>query len=270
MKDGMSSNNDQSRIEPFSGVPGLSADPVESNLVDRAVNDTRSIAPLWHTALLVLLIIGTSILGTRHTRGGGLARSHFETYAFSIGWEWVLAGFAMWGLRLRRTPLRQVCGKWSTGFRGWMSDFGGALLFWLLAMSVLAAVGVLFRLSHMENAQKKLAELAPTSLKEMSIWIALSVSAGICEEFVFRGYVQQQFSRLSGRVWVGVLTSSLLFGAAHGYEGLSGMIAITLFGAMFSVLAIRSSGLRKGMMAHAWHDTFTGALLALAKFMHVL
>ena len=151
-----------------------------------------------------------------------------------------------------------------------MIDLGGALLFWTIAMTVLVAVGVLLRLGHMENAQKKLAELAPQTLAEMGIWILLSCSAGICEEFVFRGYVQQQFSGLGGRVWVGVVVSSLLFGAAHGYEGLSGMIAITLFGAMFSMLATRSRGLKMGMIAHAWHDTFTGALLALAKMMHAL
>ena len=27
-------------------------------------------------------------------------------------------------------------------------------------------------------------------------------------------------------------------------------------------------GLRMGMIAHTWHDTFTGALLALAKALH--
>jgi membrane protease YdiL (CAAX protease family) len=234
------------------------------------VIDRRPIAPLWHTVLLVLLIAGTSWLGTRHTSSGGLRRAHLETYLLTLLWEWALAGFTFWGLRLRETSLRKLVGEWRSGFRGWMIDLGGALLFWIMAMTVLVAVGVLLRLGHMENAQKKLAELAPQSLAEMGLWIILSCSAGICEEFVFRGYLQQQFSRMSGRVWVGVIASSLLFGAAHGYEGLSGMIAITLFGAMFSMLAIRSRGLKMGMIAHAWHDAFTGAVLALAKMMHAL
>jgi hypothetical protein len=89
----------------------------------------------------------------------------------------------------------------------------------------------------------------------------LSVSAGICEEFVFRGYLQQQFTRATGRVWAGVLVSALLFGGAHGYEGIAGMLMITVYGALFSVLAIKRRSLRAGMMAHGWHDSITGLLL---------
>ena len=253
------------------GATSLESNAISSDgqLIDLGSAEVRPrLAPWWHTTLMVLLITGTSILGSRHTRQGGLARSHMETYALTIAWEWILAGVALWGLWLRKIPIRQVIGRWSGGIRAWMTDLGGALLFWIMAMTCLAVVSVLLQLLHMENAQKKLAELAPQSLGEMAIWIVVSLSAGICEEFVFRGYLQRQFSLLSGRVWAGVLCSSLLFGAAHGYEGLSGMIIIALFGAMFSVLAIWSRGLRMGMIAHGWHDTFTGALLALAKALH--
>ncbi len=232
--------------------------------------DRGALAPWWQTALLVLLILGTSILGTRHSQHRGLAGRHFGTYLFTLGWEWFLAAFAYWGLWLKKVSIATVVGEWRRDARGWVRDIGRALVFWIMAMTVLAAVSVLLRLAHMENAQKKIAELAPSSWLELALWILLSMSAGFCEEFLFRGYLQQQFSRVSGRGWIGVLGSALLFGAAHGYEGMSGMIAITLFGAMFSVLAIKTRGLRTGMLAHAWHDSFVGALLALAKLMHLL
>ena len=63
--------------------------------------DLRPIAPLWHTVLLVMLIAATSWLGTRHTSEGGLRRAHLGTYGLTLLWEWVLAAFAFWGLRLR-------------------------------------------------------------------------------------------------------------------------------------------------------------------------
>lgn len=134
-------------------------------------------------------------------------------------------------------------------------------LFWIFSLIVLATLAIILRLFHLESAQKQISQLAPASLAEAALWIALSVSAGICEEFVFRGYLQQQFTRATGRVWVGVLVSALLFGGAHGYEGIAGMLMITVYGALFSVLAIKRSSLRPGMMAHGWHDSITGILL---------
>jgi hypothetical protein len=71
-------------------------------------------------------------------------------------------------------------------------------------------------------------------------------------------------------VWLGVLCSSLLFGVSHGYEGAAGMIAITAYGAMFCALAIVRDSLRPGMIAHAWHDIFSGVMLALIRHFHVL
>jgi hypothetical protein len=65
-----------------------------------------------------------------------------------------------------------------------------------------------------------------------------------------------------------VLASSLIFGVAHGYEGASGIIAITVYGAMFCLLTIKRDSLRPGMMAHAWHDIFSGIALMLLKHAH--
>ncbi len=47
------------------------------------------------------------------------------------------------------------------------------------------------------------------------------------------------------------------------------MLMITVYGALFSVLAIKRGSLRAGMIAHAWHDSFTGLLLWALKRAHV-
>src|SRR5580658_7966188 len=96
-------------------------------------------------------------------------------------------------------------------------------------------------------------KLAPVTGWEMVLFLILSVSAGICEELVFRGYLQQQFARMGGSVWAGVVLSALVFGGAHGYEGVAGVLLICAYGAMFGVLALWRRGLRTGMIAHAWH-----------------
>jgi uncharacterized protein len=137
-----------------------------------------------------------------------------------------------------------------------------------MAATALAALSTVLYLLHLRRVDKAVLELAPRNAAEFALWVALCITAGVVEEFVFRGYLLQQFASIKGRLWIGVLASSLLFGAAHGYEGIGAMIAIAAYGAMFCALAMQQRSLRAGMMAHAWHDLLTGAVLALAKHLH--
>jgi uncharacterized protein len=194
---------------------------------------------------------------------------HLANYAVTIAWEWALAGLALWGTRLKKTSLRELLGERRPGMRAFLTDVAAAAIFWIFSAIVLTSLALFLRLFHLESAQKQISQLAPSSIAEAALWIALSVSAGICEEFIFRGYFQQQFARVTGRLWCGVLVSALLFGAAHGYEGIAGMLMITVYGALFSLLAVRRRSLRAGMIAHGWHDSITGIALWLLNRAHV-
>lgn len=235
---------------------------------------TPAIAPWWHTILLIAVILTTSLLSSLQSGKDNLAAGHMRHYLTSIAWEWILAVFAWWGIRMRRVPLRQLLGQRRSGWKMWIRDFGIALLFWIVALIVLTAAATVLRLLHLMTAQKAITALAPQGWREILVWLALCITAGVMEEFLFRGYLLQQFSSLGrhdhGNLWLGVIVSSLLFGIAHGYEGIGAMIAISLFGALFSTLAIKRRSLRAGMMAHAWHDAIAGIALAITKHLHAL
>ena len=233
-------------------------------------NRTSQVAPWWHTAILIAIVLGISTLSTLQSRSAGFSGGHIERYIITIAWECFLSLIAWWGLRVRHTPIREILGLRRRGFKEFARDFGIALLFWIVAMMVLAAIASLLRIFHLVHAQKAVIALAPQTILQIIVWIALCVIAGIVEEFVFRGYLLQQFSSLRGKLWIGVLISSLLFGAAHGYEGVGGMIAIVAYGALFCLLAIHRRSLRAGMIAHAWHDILTGILIAVARHNHLL
>ena len=229
---------------------------------------SQPVAPWWHTALLIAIIVSVSALSTAQARS--LGTHHLGRYGFTLMWEWVLAAFAWWGIRLRRQSIHQLVGEWRAGARAWLADFGTALIFWLMAAIALAALSALLYLLHLRRVEKAVLELAPRTAAEFALWVALSITAGIVEEFIFRGYLLQQFSSIKGKLWIGVLASSLIFGAAHGYEGIGAMIAIAAYGAMFCALTVQQRSLRAAMMAHAWHDFLTGAALAIAKHLHAL
>src|ERR1700756_2723987 len=91
----------------------------------------KPVAPWWHTALLVAIMIGVSALSSVHAPS--LGTHHLSHYAFTLAWEWVLAAFAWWGIKVQAVPMRQLVGEWRAGAKAWLTDFGAALIFWLMA-----------------------------------------------------------------------------------------------------------------------------------------
>ncbi|MFY9939938.1 MAG: type II CAAX endopeptidase family protein, partial [Silvibacterium sp.] len=178
----------------------------------------QAVAPWWHTSIIVGVILCASVLGSVQGKTFALSQHHLRFYAVTMVWECVLAVLVWWGIRIRHVPLRQLLGERRAGAKAWLTDFGAALIFWVMAVIVLAAISMLLRLLHLMRVQNAVVALAPQGVREAALWVALSITAGMVEEFVFRGYLLQQFAAIGGRVWLGVIVSSLLFGAAHGYE----------------------------------------------------
>ncbi|TWI58182.1 CPBP family intramembrane glutamic endopeptidase [Halalkalibacter nanhaiisediminis] len=92
-----------------------------------------------------------------------------------------------------------------------------------------------------EYANVGFSEILPVSNKEKKLWNYVSLTAGITEEIIYRGFLifalAYLFPNLS--VWLVIFSASLLFGLAHTYQGfITGVIRTTVFGIIFSVLYI--------------------------------
>ena len=231
--------------------------PEPASLPDRKV-------ALLHLALLLAILLGFSYAGSsgQHRVVERFGRPAF--YTATIIWEWVLLAYVWVGMRRQRwTPAQITGGKWKTP-EDVLLDLAVAGGFWIAAAIVLASVGFAMGLAgqaQQADALKKVSFLAPANLTELLIWLALSATAGFCEEIIFRGYLQRMFISLTGSSVIGIVLSATVFGAAHGYEGAPRMVQIGVFGAMFGVLAHYRKSLRPGMIAHAWHDIFSGMML---------
>jgi hypothetical protein len=90
------------------------------------------------------------------------------------------------------------------------------------------------------------------------LWVGVSVSAGICEEIVYRGYLQRQFLALSRNFVIAILAQALIFGIGHAYQGAKQVVVITVLGLLFALLASWRKSLRPGIISHAWADIFSG------------
>lgn len=219
----------------------------------------KLIAPLWHTILLVLVILGgsaNSYLQTRRIASGGEMTGELRLtgYLTNIIALWGLVAYVSWPLRRRGITLRKaINARWSTARAVWR-DLGIALV--VLAGSYvveLAGAGVLR--GHEAKASRMLSQLAPHTALELLVLIAVALSASFCEEFVFRGYLQEQCRRITGSVAAGVVIQALICGAAHGYEGWALMLMLFFISLLFGAVVVWRKSLAPTMIAHGAVDT---------------
>ncbi len=246
-------------MPPDSSPPLI--EPIES-----PAQESRLLAPLWHTGIVVFVLMGASLGGARglHPHTG---HSKIPQYLWVMAWEWILAGFVYLGIRKRIKLPKLIGGRWAKP-EDVLLDLLVAAGFWLAAIAVLGAGAKLMHLDQagkFDSMREQLGFLIPGTTLELLVWFCLSATAGICEEIIFRGYLQRQFAVLTRSMLAGVLLSAAVFGAAHGYEGGPRMLLIGIYGLMFGLLAWWRKSLRPGMIAHAWHDALSGAVLRMLR-----
>ena len=145
-------------------------------------------------------------------------------------------------------------GRWSD-WKNVALDLAIALPCWILweatARLVQSALG--------ESHAKTIQSLLPQTWLEIVLWIALSASAGVCEEIVYRGYLQKQFQAITGSIALAVVLQALVFGAGHAYQGMK-QVVISVLGALYGALAAWRRNLRPGMIAYTLSDIVGGLL----------
>jgi membrane protease YdiL (CAAX protease family) len=182
-------------------------------------------------------------------------------YIVTLIYEWLLFVLVVAGVRHRGASVLVVLGRHWHSARELLRDIGVAAGFWIVAAVLLWIFGWLLRIAPLGRN----VSLLPRGGIELTLWIALSVTAGVCEETIFRGYLQQQFIALTKSTPAGILLSAAAFGAAHAYQGFRMVIEIGLYGAMFGILAYWRGSVRPGMIAHAWQDSLNGVLASLPR-----
>lgn len=225
----------------------------------------QTTAPLWHTALLILILLGLSAAGyagSRHfaSQNPGVAAprsaARLITYAATLVEEWALFFFVVWGERMRSSATVRERIAVRREKDALVRDIGIAALAW---GAVAVMNGVLSVILHPAGRTVVL-RLVPHTLPELALWVPLTISAGFCEEYIFRGYFQRQFGVLTGSLWAGVLIQAAFFGFAHGYQGASDMLIIFCLGLIFGVVTKLRKSLRPTIFAHAWTDFFAGLI----------
>ena len=178
-------------------------------------------------------------------------------YAVTIAFQWVLVGVVAWRALVRGLTLQEM----GLGPQPW----AGIVLAGLLGAICIGGLQWmnLRRIGKMEGEApellRKLANrLLPVNLLEYLPYSALAITAGVCEEFVYRGFGIAAFSKAGLPLWLVVVFSSILFGLAHAYQGRGGIVSTGIFGVLLAIGRLWLGSLLPVMMWHAGLDLAAG------------
>jgi hypothetical protein len=189
----------------------------------------------------------------------GVPGGRLRYYPFEIGPLWALAAcvIALW-IATRRpwgALLLGASAPWRLAL-GWA--LAGAYI-WLMLSQRRKLLARPERLARLANAIGGARPILPRTRGERGGFAALSVTAGVCEELLFRGFVLWYATVWTGPVG-GFLISSMLFGIMHIYLGVEQVPRTAMIGIYFYVVAMTAGSLFPAIVCHAIVDLVSGDL----------
>lgn len=129
----------------------------------------------------------------------------------------------------------------------------------LLAQLRHAAAADTAELGRLRGQLGKLEVIIPRNGNELYRFYALSLTAGVVEEVLWRGFMIWYLAQLMP-LWAAAVVSAVGFGTAHAYQGVANLPRITLVGFAFAGLYLLTGSVWLPMILHVAVDMLQGRL----------
>ncbi len=195
------------------------------------------------------------------------ATDRLSLYGTTIASQWILSAIVAWRAfyeNLGRAALGVTTGDpvriaWITLLLTGVLCAGQFSSLRRVVLLPLEQRGSLFRITE---------KIMPRTPVEMLVFVALACTAGLSEEFLYRGFVYAAFARmLENLPWsivAAAVLSSIWFGIGHLYQGRRGIITTCVVGMVFVISRIASGSLIPSIVAHAGVDLIAGLYLSIS------
>jgi membrane protease YdiL (CAAX protease family) len=107
---------------------------------------------------------------------------------------------------------------------------------------------------HVRRAGKFL----PVDGAEGAGFVVLALTAGICEEILYRGWLVKHLEALTGNSVLAIVLAAIVFGLGHAYQGRIGVIGSGALGAMLGGVVWWTGSLVPGQVLHVLIDLTNG------------
>ena len=219
--------------------------------------------PLDHLLVLTLVVlfpIRSATFGYRRLREASpdrVPQVRVKLYRQAIVLQWTLTAVML--------------GLWAWERRSW-ADLGLVLrpTWWLLGLGIGVAVGVALMLAQLPGALRdydalarvrrrlsNLERMLPRTDQELRLFWLLAITAGICEETLYRGYLFWYLRHFLSMEWV-VIVGAIVFGIGHSYQGRRGIFTTSLAGFVAGGIYVLTGSLYLPMAMHAFMDGWSG------------
>jgi membrane protease YdiL (CAAX protease family) len=220
----------------------------------------------WDFALiLVFLATAVPLLGRRRIRQlmampETTKRDRLALYASTVAFQWLAAAVVLWRANAHHIALARL---------GLAIPKPALTAIVSIVLAALVLANQLFSLrqlaTHPDEARGILPQLAlkifPQDSVERFAFLAVVVTVAVCEELIFRGFVQRVFVDWSGGLLLaGILGSAVMFAIAHLYQGRRGLITTFIVGMLFASIRSWTGSLLASLIAHFIADITAGFL----------
>jgi membrane protease YdiL (CAAX protease family) len=215
--------------------------------------------PAISLLLLLFLLIVMPVWGWLDMRRlkrekSSVALTH--TYLTTIGTMWLLALLAAvlaprWALW---TPPGDIVASSGLGVIP-----VGALIGLCVGLMIGLIVPVILARLKPDSIQSQLEPIRfmlPTTRAQRWLFVVVCLTAGICEEWIYRGFALHLFAAELPNVnaWWLIAAQAVMFGIAHAYQGRAGTILTGILGVIFGALYVGTGSLLLPMIMHALVD----------------
>lgn len=222
------------------------------------------------TLILIFLTVAVPWLGRKRVRQllampQTTKLDRLSLYASTIAFQWLAACIILWRTSAHGIPVAQL---------------GLALPRPQLAVAAAIVFSSLIFLNQISSLRRMAAR--PTEIKGLLPQLALKIfpqdnverlaffalvsTVAVCEEIIYRGFVQFAFQSWShGVVVVGIIGSAAIFALAHLYQGKRGLVSTSVIGLLFSFVRASTGSLLAPVVAHFVAD-LAARFLAPGKF----
>lgn len=219
---------------------------------------------LYLGLIAILLLLDYFVLWPTFLRRSqsdpGRARTWLWSSWMIMLWTLVAAGVVVWLIEARALgSLRLITPH---GWRLWAA-IGLVSAFAMTYGRTVLRIARSKSQKRVKVANPHVERLAPHTRSELIWWVALSLSAGFCEEFIFRGYLIFAFQPMLG-LWGAAIFSVVVFAAGHAHQGAKGVLATGVVGSLLTLVVLILGSLLPAMALHALADIGQGVIAWVA------